>query len=119
MLPVGGSGPPPIKQGEGLDHLRMIEPFRLVSLDAGAFDWLWRMVESRALSHQDKVKETSQAVYKLQAEVSIRAVIAFREAAGTLGPPPAPVKRMKRRAAPAVEPPKKPGRRLVKHPKDQ
>jgi len=35
-------------------------------------------------------------IHALQAEVSKRAVIAFREAAGTLGPPPKPGRSRKR-----------------------
>ena len=42
-LPIGGSGPPPIPAGAGRKLLTEVEPFRLVSLDAAAFDWLWRV----------------------------------------------------------------------------
>lgn len=83
MLPVGGSGPPPIPAGTGKWHLEMQEPFRMVSLDAAAFDWLWRVVEHRAGEHQSRANGDGD-IHTLQAQVSLRAVIAFREAAGTL-----------------------------------
>lgn len=61
------------------------EPFRLVSLDAAVFDWLWRLVEAKYVQHNGhSIPE--------QVEVAKRAVISFREAAGTLGPA-APKKR--------------------------
>jgi len=85
-LPIGGSGPPPIPEGKGRKVLTQQEPFRLVSLDAAAFDWLWRTVENRAYHHQEC--KANGEIHELQAAVSLRAAIAFREAAGTMGPPP-------------------------------
>jgi hypothetical protein len=82
VLPIGGSGPPPIQAGKGREVLTQMEPFRLVSLDAAAFDWLWRVVENRALQHQEAAIQGG--VHEIQAGVSLRAAIAFREAAGTL-----------------------------------
>ena len=55
------------------------EPFRLVSLDAAAFDWLWRIVEAKHRQFDGRYPEAT--------EVAKRAVLAFREAAGTLEPP--------------------------------
>jgi len=55
------------------------EPFRLVSLDAAAFDWLWRIVEAKHRQFDGRYPEAS--------EVAKRAVISFREAAGTMQPP--------------------------------
>jgi len=69
------------------------EPFRLVSLDAAVFDWLWRMVEAKHRQFDGRYPEAT--------EVAKRAVIAFREAAGTLTQVPAAPTR----------------RRLVKKPK--
>ena len=56
------------------------EPFRLVSLDAAAFDWLWRIVEAKHRQFNGRYPEAT--------EVARRAVISFRDAAGTLNPPP-------------------------------
>lgn len=95
MPPIGGSGPPPIPAGKGKKALTQIEPFRLVSLDAAAFDWLWRVVEHRARQHEERVGEAE--IHDLQAQVSRRAVIAFREAAGTLNSTPPPVTKVLRR----------------------
>jgi hypothetical protein len=64
-------------------------------LDAAAFDWLWRMVENRA--HQHEQAAAQGGVHELQAQVSRRAVIAFREAAGTLNSNPPPVTKVLRR----------------------
>jgi hypothetical protein len=83
VLPIGGSGPPSIPAGDGKKHLQQIEPFRLVNLDAAAFDWLWRIVEQRARQHQQEAKERG-GIHELQAQVSLHAALAFREAAGTL-----------------------------------
>jgi hypothetical protein len=79
----------------------MEEPFRLVNLDAAAFDWLWRVVENRARQHQEHLHTSSASnsdrdVHVLQAAVSLRAAIAFREAAGTIGSDP-PVTKKRRR----------------------
>jgi len=81
--------------GSGRRHLEQVEPFRLVSLDAGAFDWLWRVVETRAREHQQRVGDGG--IHDLQAQVSLRAAIAFREAAGTLNNTPQPVTKVLRR----------------------
>ena len=92
-MEVGGHGPPPIPAGKGKEHLIMDpEPFRLVNLDAAVFDWLWRLVEAKYNQHNGHHVEA--------AEVAKRAVIAFREAAGTM-----------------IEEPKPRRRRLVKVPK--
>lgn len=95
-MEIGGSGPPPIPTGTGRWHLEMTEPFRLVSLDAAAFDWLWRVVEQHHRRHQDRDRGDGD-VHTLQAEVSGRAVIAFREAAGTLVTNDQPVTKRRRR----------------------
>ena len=81
-LPIAGTGPPSIPEGKGRKVLTTVEPFRLVSLDAATFDWLWRVVENRAYHHQET--KGNGVVHDLQAQVSLRAALAFREAAGTL-----------------------------------
>lgn len=97
MDEIGGTGPPPIRQGEGRLHLEVQEPFRLVSLDAAAFDWLWRVVEQRYREHSNRAPASLNGdIHGLQTEVTKRTVIAFREAAGTLGPPPVPSQPRKR-----------------------
>ena len=66
-----------------MEHLLMDpEPFRLVSLDAGAFDWLWRIVEAKY-----NLRTNSTPAQVAAGEVAKRAVLAFREAAGTLESP--------------------------------
>lgn len=47
-----------------------------MSLDAAVFDWLWRIVEAKYIQFDGRYPEAT--------EVAKRAVIAFREAAGTL-----------------------------------
>jgi hypothetical protein len=95
MEPVAGTGPPSIPAGQGKKHLQRIEPFYQVNLDAAAFDWLWRLVEARHGQHVAQIHGNGDDdVHDLQAQVSRRAVISFREAAGTLTvPPPAPRRR--------------------------
>jgi hypothetical protein len=79
---IGGSGPPPIPTGTGKWHLEKDpDPFTLVNLDAAVFDWLWRIVEAKYIQHR------SASNHAEAAEVAKRAVIAFREAAGTLAEP--------------------------------
>jgi hypothetical protein len=91
MDEIGGSGPPPIRNGTGKIHLGIEEPYRLVNLDAAVFDWLWRIAEAKYVQHQGNLTHAEAA------EVAKRAVIAFREAAGTLGPvSPLPSKRRRR-----------------------
>jgi hypothetical protein len=82
--------------GTGKHHLEQIEPFRLVNLDAAAFDWLWRMTEQKARQHQQEAKERG-GIHELQAQVSLHAVLAFREAAGTLNNTPPPGTKVIRR----------------------
>lgn len=91
MLSIGGTGPQPIPAGQGRKTLTQTEPFRLVSLDAATFDWLWRVVETRARQHQDVAAQGG--IHELQAQVSLRAVLAFREAAGTMNHKEAPKRR--------------------------
>ena len=61
------------------------EPFRLVNLDAAVFDWLWRLVEAKHVQFDGRYPEAT--------EVAKRAVIAFREAAGTMTEEPKPRRR--------------------------
>lgn len=42
------SGPAPIPNGLGKAYMAMTEPQRTITLDAGSFDWLWRLVEVQA-----------------------------------------------------------------------
>ena len=85
MLPIGGTGPQPIPKGHGRSVLAQEEPYRTVNLDAGTFDWLWRMVESKAeLHYQDKWLNEK---IPEQVQVALKAAIAFREAAGTMDVP--------------------------------
>jgi hypothetical protein len=77
-MEIGGSGPPPIKQGAGKSHLTVEEPYRLVNLDAATFDWIWRIVEAKYRQH------SANGVMPEATDVARRAVIAFREAAGTM-----------------------------------
>jgi len=93
-LPIGGTGPPPIPNGDGRKILEQVEPFRLVSLDAAAFDWLWRFVEFKAVMLQSPAFQGD--IHQLQAQVALRAVISFREAAGTLATEDQPVVRKRR-----------------------
>ena len=84
-LPIGGTGPSPIPKGKGRETLAQEEPYRVVNLDAGTFDWLWRMVESKAeLHYQDKWLNEK---IPEQVQVALKAAIAFREAAGTMDVP--------------------------------
>ena len=41
-----GSPPPPIPNHSGVDYMKMIDPVRDVSFDAGSFDYVWRLVEA-------------------------------------------------------------------------
>jgi hypothetical protein len=90
MDEIGGTGPPPIPSGAGRRFLTIEEPFRTVVLDAAVFDWLWRIAEAKYRQH------SSNGVVPEQVAVAKRAVIAFREAAGTLGLPPVPSRPRKR-----------------------
>lgn len=90
MDEIGGTGPPPIPNGDGKKFLTTEEPYRLVNLDAASFDWLWRITEAKYRQHRHN------GILPEQVAVAKRTVIAFREAAGTLGPPPAPAKPRRR-----------------------
>src|SRR4029077_2738697 len=101
MRPVGGSGPPPIPNGRGREQLLREEPYYDVHLDAGTFDWLWRLVEARARQHENSV--TTSTLLPEAALVSRKAVIAFRDAATATGlPPPLPRKRRRVVKAPRI-----------------
>jgi hypothetical protein len=112
---VGGSGPPPIRPGEGKKHLTMDGPPVVVGLSAASFDWLWRLVEVKHAQHTK-----GQFVHPEQAAVTRDALIAFRQAAGTYEPPaPATngkrvIKRATKAATPAPEPPPQKTKRLVR-----
>lgn len=94
-LPIGGTGPQPIPKGQGRKVLAQEEPYRMVNLDAGTFDWLWRMVESKATMHyQDKW--LGEKIPE-QVAVALKAAIAFREAAGTMDVPADQVKKVIRK----------------------
>jgi hypothetical protein len=74
---IGGSGPPPIPAGAGKLYLTQPEePYRTIILDAAAFDWLWRITEAKLRQFDGRYPDAEA--------VARRAVIAFREAAGTL-----------------------------------
>jgi hypothetical protein len=90
METIGGTGPPPIPNGKGRDLLNQEEPYRLVNLDAAVFDWLWRIAEAKYRQHSE------HGTHPEAAQVAKRAVIAFREAAGTLDFPP-PTKSVRKR----------------------
>lgn len=45
-------GPAPIPNGLGKAYMVMTEPQRTITLDAGSFDWLWRLVEVQATKVQ-------------------------------------------------------------------
>lgn len=83
-VPINGAGPQPIPTGRGREYLLREEPYYDVRLDAGTFDWLWRLVEARALQHQNKAATSS--LLPEVVTVSRKAVIAFREAAGSITP---------------------------------
>lgn len=92
--------PPAYRRGDGLQPYKKTEPVVQVSLDAGAFEWLWGIVEAKALTSTIVWHEDYRALVA-------RAQRSFRDAAG--GPPetaePQPVRRIKRRAPqPAPEP---------------
>ena len=95
MDEIGGTGPRPIPAGQGRKYLQRVEPFYQVSLDAAGFDWLWRIVENRHGQHTQQVRGDGD-VHDLQAQVSRRVVIAFREAAGTYVAPATAVKKTRR-----------------------
>jgi hypothetical protein len=68
--------PPPIPNGSGIKFMRMTEPRREVFLDAGVFDYLWRIVETR---YEDAVKKDDTApAWVAHREMLERAVEAFR-----------------------------------------
>ena len=81
-LPIPGEPPPPLLNYEGRSELLRENPSYLVALDAGAFMWLWRIVESKALHHH--LSATSRVAAPEQLLVALHATSAFREAAGTL-----------------------------------
>lgn len=113
MDEIGGSGPPPIRPGEGKKHLTMDGPPVVVGLSAAGFDWLWRLVEVKYAQHTQ-----GQFVHPEQASVTKDVVIAFRQAAGTYEAPVAVngkrvVKRVSKAATPAPEPAPK-TKRLVR-----
>lgn len=113
MDKVGGSGPPPIRSGEGTKHLTMDGPPVVVGLSAAGFDWLWRLVETKYAQHT-----SGQFVHPAQATVARDAVIAFREAAGTYEAPVVAngkrvIKRATKASTPAPEPAPK-TKRLVR-----
>lgn len=90
VLSLGGDGPPPIPNGRGKEQLLREEPYYDVHLDAGTFDWLWRIVEARAYQHQNHYEVLLPEVVL----VSRKAVIAFRDAVAATGlPPPLPKKK--------------------------
>lgn len=89
--------PEPIPNGSGADYLRMRHPVRIVELDAGVFDYLWRVVETRLRESQSKSGE----IYEAQADMLQRAADEFRRVmAGhlnKLAEPPTTVRRVVRK----------------------
>jgi hypothetical protein len=68
--------PPPIANGDGRKFMRMTEPERQVTLDAGVFDYLWRILESR---HEQALNRPGQ--HPEHEALLERAVGSFRRAA--------------------------------------
>lgn len=64
--------PPPIAAHQGKKMMKMTEPERSVTMDAGVFDYLWRIVESR---HEQAPQHHPEYVDLLE-----RAVGCFRRA---------------------------------------
>jgi hypothetical protein len=116
MDEIGGSGPPPIRDGEGRKHLTMDGPPVVVGLSAAGFDWLWRLVEAKYAQHAH-----GQFPHPEMATVAKEAVIAFREAAGTYEAPimtPKTRKIARKATKPSEVPQEVPKvRRLVRKPK--
>lgn len=79
-LPVPGDPPHPLREGEGEAELSIFYPQYTVTLDAGVFMWIWRIVENKAL-----LMFTNPAMVKLfpnAVGVGLRAVESFRRASG-------------------------------------
>lgn len=70
--------PPPIAAHQGKKFMKMTEPERSVTMDAGVFDYLWRIVESR---HEQAPQHHPEYVDLLE-----RAVGSFRRAAPAVDP---------------------------------
>lgn len=87
--------PQPIPHNKGKQFMKMTEPERSVTMDAGVFDYLWRIVESR---HEQAPQHHPEYVDLLE-----RAVGCFRRAVGPVDEP-IPLKAVRRangKAAPA------------------
>jgi hypothetical protein len=63
-------------------------PERTVTLDAGVFDWLWGIVESKNLSAQNR-RASWEVMSPEYLDLLERAVTTFRVAAGESSHPPA------------------------------
>lgn len=80
--------PAPIPNGSGIDVMRMTEPWRDVYLDAGVFDYLWRIVEAH---HERAVaKGDSTPGHAAHRDMLERAVTAFRAVVEVKEPEAAP-----------------------------
>lgn len=69
--------PPEMPNGSGRKFLEMIRPVRTVELDAGVFDYLWRICEARLVTAKAQPPGT---IYEAQADMLERAVAEFRRA---------------------------------------
>lgn len=89
--------PEPIPNGSGGDYLRMTRPVRIVELDAGVFDYLWRILETRLRESQGKSGE----IYEAQTDMLQRGADEFRRVMAArlneLAAPPATVRRVVRK----------------------
>lgn len=94
-LDAPGTGPWPLREGEGMIELQSWSPERPLTLDDGVFMWLWRIVEAKALGHQKNVN--ASPAHKAQYEVARRAAIAFRRAAGHIDEEPTKVEEAPRK----------------------
>lgn len=81
-LPVPGTPPEPLRNGEGVSELSREVPAFTVRLNAGEFMWLWRMVEAKAILHYNN--PSTKLMVPQQVKVALGAVRAFRQAAGTI-----------------------------------
>jgi hypothetical protein len=77
-LPLDLPGPPPLKSGEGRLEMSVHLPEYSLTLTRAEFMWVWRMVESKALTHYQH-PSLSQMMPE-QVDVAISSAGAFRRA---------------------------------------
>lgn len=81
-LPILGTPPPTLREGDAKAELLNRYPEFTLTLDYGQFHWLWRIVESKALIHFNSA--TTKTLMPEQLDVSLRTAESFRRAQGSV-----------------------------------